>query len=268
MRAEDTLLVDQIAISLDGDRADGMVGRVVEAGNPELVGRAVVVPGVRSCGGCLPCRRGHAMLCRAPGPVPSREARAVVSTRHAVVLAPPAAMQAGKGLAEPLELAPLAALAGVGLWAYGAVVRASVEPNRAAIVVGNGPLARFVAALVAHRGARAITARTADDVTTALREHGLEAFGVPVIVVEAGAAQAAVDLAPDGGTLVFCHAQPGGAELSALAARGLSMHGVLGAHPDLLPELVAFAQKGALELAPLCRDSTGPVDDRAPVLRI
>ncbi|MEO6954717.1 MAG: alcohol dehydrogenase catalytic domain-containing protein [Polyangia bacterium] len=264
MLAEQTLVVEQLAVSLDGERADGMVGRVVEAGSADLVGRAVVVPGVRSCGGCLPCRRGHATLCRTPGAPPTRDARVVVASRHAVVLAPPG----DKGLAEPADLAPLAALAGVGLWAYGAVVRASVEPNRAAIIVGGGPLARFVAALVAHRGARALSARSADEVRIALEEHGLEAFGLPVIVVEAGTAQLAIDLAPDGGTVVLCHAQPGEAQLSSLPARGLSMHGVLGAHPDLLPELVAFAHKGALELAPLCRDANDAVDDRAPVLRI
>ena len=268
MLSADELLVDQLAVSVDGARADGMVGRVVEVGaahqSAELVGRAVVVPGVRSCGGCLPCRRGHALLCREPRPAPTRDRQAVVPARLAVVLAP----SGEKGLAEPAELAPLAALAGVGLWAYGAVVRASVEPNRAAIIVGSGPLALFVAALVAHRGARAVVARTADEVKAALAEHGLEAFGLPVIVVEAMAAQRAIDLAPDGGTVVLCHAQPGSAELASLPARGLSVHGVLGAHPDLLPELVAFASKGALDLAPLCRDASGPVDDRVPVLRI
>ena len=268
MLSADELLVDQLAVSLDGTRADGMVGRVVEAGAAHqaenLVGRAVVVPGVRSCGACLPCRRGHALLCREPGPAPTREARAVVPARVAIVLAPPGE----KGLSEPADLAPLAALAGVGLWAYGAVVRASVEPNRAAIIVGSGPLALFVGALVAHRGARAVFARTGSDVSAALAEHGLEPFGLPVIAVDAGAAQLAIELAPDGGTVVLCHSQPGAAELAALPARGLSVHGVLGAHPDLLAELVAFANKGALDLAPLCRDAAAPPDDRAPVLRI
>lgn len=228
MLGAEELLIEQRAVSLVLGAPGGMVGTVIDAGEAAraLVGKHVVVPAWRSCGACLPCRRGFATLCRAPGPVSSLSPRVTLPSRLAVEVDPP----------EP----HLAVLADAGLWAYAAVIRGSVEPNRAAIVLGDGPLVRFLVALVEHRGAKAIRDPGTLDV---------EPFGLPVL--STGSAEVAITCAPEGGTVVLCSAQPGDAALGAVAHRGLAVHGVLGGHPDLLPELLAFVKKGALDVRAL-----------------
>jgi threonine dehydrogenase-like Zn-dependent dehydrogenase len=240
------------------------LARVVAAGEgvPErddLPGRLVVLPALRTCGGCLPCRRGHAALCRRVAPTPIFASHELVAARHAVVLAPPAigGVIPRRALVPPAAPELLAALADIGLLAYAAVIRASVEPNRAAIVLGDGPLALFIAALVQHRGATAVRVRAADDeasISAALAASDLDPFGIPLIDAAGGPLERTLAFAREGGLVVLAR---GGAPSSvagrAIVEAGLAIIGVAGAHPDLLPELVAFVCAGTLDLGPLTR---------------
>jgi threonine dehydrogenase-like Zn-dependent dehydrogenase len=165
-------------------------------------------------------------------------------------------------LAAPTPAALAAALAGTGLHAYGAVVRAGVEPNRAAVVLGRGPLAAFVAALVVHRGATAIRCdgiAEAPRIATSLAEHGVEPFAVPVIAAVDDAETACALAAPGATVVLAVPASAEGRAATLVSERGLTLLGHTGTHPDLLPELCAFFASGRLLLAPLCR----LVDDRA-----
>ncbi len=271
----ETLLVQHVAYSMPS--MAGGLARVVSAGegaDPGLDGRLVVIPALRSCGACLPCRRGHAALCRKLATTTPSATEEHVLARLAVALEPDGTPARRGALTAPAEPLLLAALADVGLLAYVAVIRASVEPNRAAIVLGRGPLATFVAGLVEHRGAAPIRVRDESDeagIERALEARGIDPFGVPLIDASGGPVARAVALARPGSLVVL--ARSGGASMidgATLAAGGLAVVGVGGAHPDLLTELVAFVCAGTLSLASLVRVVEAPVvtagdDERAIV---
>jgi D-arabinose 1-dehydrogenase-like Zn-dependent alcohol dehydrogenase len=248
--ASDALIVEHLAFALGAHPATSVVGRVVEVGSEltaeraRWIDRTVAIPSLRSCGACLPCRRGRAAACEKLPPTPPLASHSIVAARLVVPF--------GDGLRCD-EPALLAALACEGLLAYAAIIRAGVEPNRAAIVVGAGPLATFVAALVRHRGSEPIAVDATTDPSTlegTLAARGVERFGVPVIDTGLGA-EIACRFAGPGATVVLCR-RPAGAPF-AIVANELTIHGLGGAHPDLLPELCAFVSAGTLVLAPLCR---------------
>lgn len=260
--AADELLVEQLAYALGDDPAQSVVGHVVSVG-AELaseaarwLGRLVAVPRLRACGACLPCRRGHAALCaRKPAPSPLAS-HARIAARLAVAFDAPDQAPTLGSLRSPAQPALLAALSDVGLYAYAAVVRAGVEPNRAAVVLGHGPLALFACAWVRHRGAEAVRASDGNAgpaIAAALAAQGVEPFGVPVIATGVSA-EAACALASPGGAVVLCGPIASApAPTATILARGLSVHGLAGPHPDLLAELCAFVSAGTFDLAPLCR---------------
>jgi threonine dehydrogenase-like Zn-dependent dehydrogenase len=250
--ASDELAVEQVGVELGP--WPGAVGRVVDVGAelaPErtrLIDRLVALPSLRCCGACLPCRRGHPAMCaRRSGPPPRGQIDRVAA-RVAVVF--------DDALAAPAPAPLAAALAGTGLHAYGAVVRAGVEPNRAGLVLGRGPLAAFVAALVEHRGAVPIRCDGIADaarIAATLAERGVEPFAVPVIAA-VDDAEAACALASPGATVVLAvPASAPGRAAALVTERGLTLIGHTGTHPDLLLELCAFAASGRLSLAPLCQ---------------
>ncbi len=159
----------------------------------------------------------------------------------------------------------LAALVDVGLAAYAAVIRASVEPNRACIVLGSGSLAAFVAALVRHRGATPIRVTAPDEASEqqiefALTANDLVGFALPLIDARPTTDARALHLARPGGVVVLCgHGSTAltAAEVELVTTRALTVVAAGGPHPDLLPELCAFVASGTLPLLPLCRQ----VDD-------
>ncbi len=253
------------------------VGADLATESARWLGRRVVVPALRACGACAACRRGHAGLCARVGVAIAGDRRARVAARLVVPLADEGAAAAPGVLAPPAEPAFLAALAGIGLDAYAALLRAGVEPNRAAIVLGRGPLPRFVAALVQHRGAAAVRVPSPDDGAEAMVAAALgavESFGVPLIDARPRTDAHALALARPGGTVVLC-GEAGALDAAAIAARGLAVVAAGRGHPDLLAELCAFVAQGALALAPLCRlvddpaaaRATSPDDERVAILR-
>ncbi len=283
----ESLTLDVRAWSVGPAGATPGFGTIVAAGEgvPDreaLLGQHAVVPALLACGACTPCRRGHPAFCEHRATTLGGERSIEVAARQVVPLRRHGeAAQLGT-LVAPEQAHRLAALSDVGLTAYAAVIRASVEPNRTAVVVGDGPLPFFVAALVKHRGASVV--RIATDTPTDGAEHTVRAhlaerdlpwFAVPVIATS-GHRSLALRLAPPGSTVVLCEAptvaSAGSDDLAWIVDRGLSVHGLRGAHPDLLAELVAFVCKGTLDLAPLVKEApfgtahaTQASDERVPL---
>lgn len=281
--AAEHVTVELSAWSLAHGRGVSAFGTIVAEGEGvadrgELLGCQALLPALLACGACLPCRRAHPFACESRIPDLGLVDHAQVPARLVVRLRPHGAAPLLGTLTAPEHAHRLAALSDVGLFAYAAVIRASVEPNRAAIIIGEGPLARFIAALVQHRGAHPIRvtelATGEAIVRGALAARGLPYFGIPLI--DAGGATdsgAALTLAVPGSTVVLCDVA-GAAKIDTrlMVERELSVHGLRGAHPDLLPELVAFVSKGNLALDALVHEapdllalSSSVADERVPL---
>jgi D-arabinose 1-dehydrogenase-like Zn-dependent alcohol dehydrogenase len=136
------------------------------------------------------------------------------------------------------ELWQLAALADAVLSPYTALSRAGVGPSDTVVVFGNDARAAFARQLATAKGAKladapvdgaVVIATQPRDWSRALKEL---APGVMVALLDA------VELHADWATVV---------------AKEAHVQGVLGGHPDLLPELCALVVRGQLALAPHVR---------------
>jgi 6-hydroxycyclohex-1-ene-1-carbonyl-CoA dehydrogenase len=241
------------------------VGRVVATGDAaaEWQDARVLVPALAPCGECDRCRRGGAALCpdRAvhgvdgPGALASRlgaAARWLVRLEGPLALPGPAA----------------AALGGELALAYALYARAGVGPREPTVVWGRGAVARAAAAILAAKGAPAHVATddvataaalgaaagpaSAEAVTAALAEHDVRRPR-RVLVTAPEMLGAALAAAGPRATVVVLTA-PGVSgvaspvDLTAVLADEVVVTGVAGCHPDLVPELVALAVRGEVEL--------------------
>ncbi len=277
-----------------GHEVSGFV-RAAGAGAEHLIGQAVVVPAVLPCGDCEHCLAGRGTVC-ARQFMPGNDGHGGFAS-HLLVpargLCPvPGCSDADQELGQPgLTLRSLSVLADAASTAYQAVVRASLEPGGAVVVVGAGGVGIYAVQLARHFGARVI----ALDVDPARREQAL-ALG----------ADKALDAAADrrslrsevkafvagsrGGVRVFeCSGHPGGQELafellgpagvllvvgftstkvsirlSRLMALDAQAIGNWGCLPEHYPTLLELVRSGAVAVAPLCE--TFPLDDVQQVL--
>lgn len=277
---DDTVVVAVEATSLGvGYRAmvpgRAAVGRVVDAGAGarHLDGARVLVGSHQPCGDCDVCRRGGAPVCPAgrtlgvdaPGGLAER-----VTARARWVLR----------LDGELEL-PGSATAVLGHeagLAYALYARAGVGPREPTIVLGAGPVARLLVEVLIAKSAPPllVTSEPAlagwaasrdlsvieppgDDVVALgealrgaadARGHGrrpwklFETDGDPAIQ-----AQALAVAGPRATVAVVAPTGVGVIDLGAALGREVTVIGVRGAHPDLLPELAALAVRGELDLA-------------------
>jgi D-arabinose 1-dehydrogenase-like Zn-dependent alcohol dehydrogenase len=138
----------------------------------------------------------------------------------------------------------LAALADAALAPYTALARAGVGPSDTVIVVGSDARAHFGAAIAAAKGASV----TVDDGTLERRA------GAVILATRADRAerQRALALAGDGATVVLLdgadHDGDFVTDWRRLVAAEIRVLGVVGGHPDLLPELCALVVRGQLPL--------------------
>jgi threonine dehydrogenase-like Zn-dependent dehydrogenase len=232
LRGDDDVVVAVEAASL---------GPVSLAERAEVPGRAavgrdgarVVVGPTQPCGDCDLCRRGAAPVCPngrtlgvdAPGTLAER---VVARARWVLPL--------GAELDVP---GPTAALIGheAGL-AYALYARAGVGPRDPTVILGDGPIARLLTQILTAKNAapggdgggdrpRKIFAVDGTGVAEALAIAGPRA----TIAVEA---------------LAGATGEVNG--LEAALAREVTVIGVAGAHPDLLPEIAALVVRGELDL--------------------
>jgi len=254
------------ALDLAPGRAPGgaAVGRVEDAGAAAAhrVGERVLVGPSRPCFECDVCRRGHPSVC------PAR-LRLGLDVDGALASHVVARARATTGLTGPLDGAlpgPQAALvAREAALAYDMAVRAGIAPGDVAIWIGSGPIARLGAAVTRALGAATFApiaeelalppAELAQAVGERLRAAGAT---LPPRIFEATARavgrERAAALAGPGSTLVLLAASAAGSvEAPALPGvlldADVTIVGVAGAHPDLVPELAALVARGELDLA-------------------
>ncbi len=260
------------------------VGNVVTTGNAaaEWLGARVVVPTLAPCGECDCCRRGGAALCPdgashgidGPGTLATT---VTAAARWLVRLEPSdsrpatrAGMAGGAGMGRVTMDVPgpaAAALGGELALAYALYARAGVGPRDPVIVWGRGAVARATAAILAAKGAPAHVATddaalaaalgaaagpaTAAAAIAALTSHDARRPR-KVIVTAPELLLPALAAAGPRATVVVLTA-PGtsyapAADLGAALAAEITMTGVAGCHPDLVPELVALVVRGDLAL--------------------
>jgi threonine dehydrogenase-like Zn-dependent dehydrogenase len=151
-------------------------------------------------------------------------------------------------LEAPLDLAgpSVAALGGELALAYALYARVGVGPREPTLILGSGVVARAVAAILAAKGAPVSADMSEHDVRRPRKVIVTDAARLPEALAVAGPrATVAVLTAPGFGS--------GGVnvEMRAAMAQEITVTGVAGCHPDLVPELVALAVRGDLDVAGL-----------------
>lgn len=252
------------------------VGTVVATGDEasHVMGRRVLVGPRAPCGECDRCRRGAAAVC-ARGAMLGRDTDGTLATHvlaSARWLCP---------LEEGLELpGPTAAAAARELTdAYALYARTGVAPGEPVIVAGASVVDRFLVEIALAMGTRpialagqdqdewrgfvsgrglAVVDATADELLARTRAAaaagGLGQRPWRVFDGEASSRSRAraLSLAEPAATITLLasvQADPSEVSLEALVARGCTIIGVAGAHPDLMSEAAALAATGEVALA-------------------
>lgn len=219
--------------------ASEISGTVVDAGEAarEWLGRRVVVPRLLPCGDCAHCRRGRVALCPSLAARGALERAQAVAARWLTSVEPPL-------WPEGAELWQLAALADAALAPYTALSRAGVGPSDRVLVVGpddGDARARFARAIAVAKGAKLVD--SADD-------------GGVIVATQPRDWSRALQSCAAGATLALLdggRAEPFATDWPRLVAAEAHVLGVVGGHPDLLPELVALVVRGQLPLADAVR---------------
>ncbi|MEZ4401676.1 MAG: alcohol dehydrogenase catalytic domain-containing protein [Kofleriaceae bacterium] len=261
------------AVAVDGfdatpiGRVPGVaaVGTVtaVGAAADEWLGLRVLVPTVSACGECPRCRSGGPAVCidgarlgtTGPGALVTHltaSARWLVRLDGALALPGPTTAAIGGDLA----------------MAYGLYARAGVGPRDPVLVLGAGPRARFAALVLAAKGCRPVVA-TDDAATIAAVTDVAAVCAIHTAAIEAALAtsdrtrprrvvvtaptlvEAALRVAgPRATVVVAADAMTAAAPpLETALAEEVTVVGVAGCHPDLVPELAALVARGDLALA-------------------
>jgi len=253
---------DDVVVEVEAATDAAAVGRVVEAGagGRHVLGARVVVGTHQPCGECDVCRRGGAPVCPANRTIDATGPRVTARARWVLVL--------DEALAVP---GPAAALLGDhAALAYALYARAGVGPGDPTVVIGDGAVARLLVDVLLAKGAPpivwtanadlatwaagrgAVIARTEDEARAALAGHGARPAKLFVCDRPSGpdndAAAHAIALAGPRAVIAMI-AGAARIDVAAALAHEVTVLGVVGAHPDLLPELAALAVRGELDLA-------------------
>jgi threonine dehydrogenase-like Zn-dependent dehydrogenase len=217
------------------------VGRVVASGpgGRHLDGARVVVGPTQPCGDCDLCRRGAAPVCpagrRLGVDAPGTLAERVVARARWV-------LPLGGELDVPGPTAAL--IGGEAALAYALYARAGVGPRDPTVVLGDGPVAQLLVQVLRAKNA-APGAEGGGDRPRKI--FAVDGAGLDDALAVAGP-RATIAVAPPAAPA----AATSGAGLDAALAREVTVIGVAGAHPDLLPEVAALAVRGELDLAAAC----------------
>ena len=275
-------------------------GVVVEVGPGVAVevGQHVVVTLVRSCGTCVPCRRGHVVACTTTfaldhsSPLRDADGNAVIHGMRTAAFAEQVVVHASQVIAVPQDVpfASAALLACGVLTGVGAVANtAAVEPGRSVVVVGCGGVglnvvqgARLAGAApiigvdledskldaASAFGATHTVNPTVDDACTFIREHtdGVGADYVFVATGSGAAIESAFTYVASMGALVIVGMPPNGVvtpiDPGTLASRNQRILGSKMGSADTardVPVLVSAYQQGGLLLDELV-SGTYPLD--------
>ncbi len=129
-------------------------GRVVD-GEPEWIGRKVIIPAVIPCGTCDACKAGRPTICRSQF-MPGNDGDGGFAS-HILVPARglcPVPESGGLKPAAPLEL--LSVVADAVTTPYEAIARAEVGPDDLVVVIGVGGIGGFAVQIAAALGATVV----------------------------------------------------------------------------------------------------------------
>ena len=248
------------------------VGRVIATGDnaSDWQDARVLVPSHAPCGECELCRRGGVVLC------PDGEVVGVTGP-GALATAMTAPTRWLVRLEEPLAIPgpAAAAIGGEVALAYALYTRLGIGPREPVMVWGDGALAALTVAILIAKGAPPVVATDDEALAAALPAGAIRCSAEAVAAVDAIAAAGAgrrprklivTDPARLGAALgaagpravvaVAAHtlalpasSAPAPFDLGRALADELTLAGVIGCHPDLLPELAALIVRGDLDLA-------------------
>jgi D-arabinose 1-dehydrogenase-like Zn-dependent alcohol dehydrogenase len=251
------------ALDRGGDVVPGSaaVGRVVMTGPAaeDALGQRVLVGPLEACGECVACRRGRLCACAsrvrrgldADGTLASH---VVARRRWVCTLDGP--------LLGKVDAAWAAALPREAALAVTMVARAGVAPGDLTVWLGGETIAELGSQVARAKGALAIAPHTVELPDSELFA-ALEARSTAPAtwrLFETGGhdatRQRACRLAASGATLTLLAGDAAGTDhdaplpLCAALGRDVEVRGVAAPHPDLVPETVALACRGELDLAP------------------
>jgi len=235
---------DDVAIELEGQQAAAAIGRVIEAGAraQHLVGKRVLASAVDPCGECDVCRRGGAAVCptarRRTAPLTSP----VIATARYVV---PIGEPDGIDLPSPAG----AAAAGDLALAYTLYARSGLGPRDPVVVVGDGPVATYLAAVLRAKGIEPVVyAGDVDAARAVFQTAGIATKPWRVIAASPTAITEAAALCGPRSTLTVLARDTSQVIPAATLALEVTVIPVAGAHPDLIVEAAALVIRGAVEL--------------------
>jgi threonine dehydrogenase-like Zn-dependent dehydrogenase len=204
------------------------------------------VPRILPCGDCERCRRGQVAACAARRERHGLASHETVPVRFLCALEPPL-------WCDGEELWRYAALADALATPYSALARVGLMPNEPLLIVGGGARAQLAARLAEARGAQPVL-------------DGGRRPGAKIVELSGASAgrKQVLALCAEGCTLALCdgpvplRSSPIATDWGELVAAEVQIHGLVGSHPDLLPELAALVVRGVVPLAPsLLRVSLG-----------
>ena len=254
--------VDDVVIAVDGAwlapvvgsapvAGSAAVGEIVDAGAQarSLVGTRALIGPHLPCGECEVCRRGGAPVCPR-GSVLGVDRRGTLADRITV----PARWVVGFGPALDIPGPAAAAVAGDVAIAYAMYARASIGPREPAVVIGDDASARFLVQILTAKGVTPVViagGSDADHAAAIAEAAGLGYAGKPwrLFATTVAARAAALALAGPRATIVVrtLFGETTGITLDRLADE-LTLHAVIGAHPDLLVEVAALVVRGEVTL--------------------
>ena len=256
---EDVVVAIEAVAGLQSLNEDGggsaAVGSVVAAGARAhtLLGLRVVFGPHLPCGECETCRRGGAVVC----PTGRWIGRDVAGAFAERVMVPGRWVTAlSDGLAVP---GPTAAMLGAdAATAYAMYARAGLGPREPTIVIGDSAVAHLLTQMLTAKGAPPIEVTAHEESATATMHARIAELGwnhrplrIFVTEVSDAARQFAFALAGPRTMLILAADGRGATTTIPVAAfdHELSIHSVVGAHPDLLVEVAALVVRGDVKLA-------------------
>lgn len=268
------VVVEVAGAALGVDPQAEIAGTVVAVGDAagDWLGRRVVVPRILPCGDCAACRRGRVSQCPSRASRQGLAARETVSSRWLTSVEPPL-------WPDGVELWQLAALADAALAPYTALSRAGVGPSDTVVIVGRDARARFAAAIAAAKGARVLvddscgssgpSGSSTSTGSSAAPAAAVAPSGAIILACSGRDRARALTLLASGVTLAMLDGDdplstdqsitrdsagaPSATAWSNLVNSEAQLLGVVGGHPDLLPELCALVVRGQLSLGDVVR---------------
>ena len=254
------------------------ISGIVVDGPAELVGQAVIVPAVLSCGECDLCTSGRSNVCRQQQ-MPGNDFHGGFASH---VLAPARYLATVNDAAlKNHSLPELAVIADAVSTPYQVIQKSGLKADDFAIVIGVGGIGTYAAQIAHARGAKVLALDIADERLQALAQVGitntLNIDGMDIRAIKAGVKEQckAMGAAPHGWQIYETSGSKPGQELAfallgfaaTLSIVGFTMDkldirlsnlmafdgkiiGTWGCRPELYPEVIDLVAEGHVQIKP------------------